>query len=301
MKGYCFIVNPIAGKGRAEKLLPFITSKMQEKALNFQIKLTSKKGQGKELAEEAIAEGFDFLIAVGGDGTLNEVVNGAYGKDVAIGIIPAGTGNDFARALNMPTDFNAAIEGICSGSVSEIDVGNIDGRLFLNVASIGLDAHIAAEANKIKKYVSGTNAYILALIKGLFTFKGIKVILHLEDKLIQKEIMLAAFCNGSYYGGGMKIAPEASPSDDLLDICVVERMPKLKLLRLFPTIFKGKHTVFSEVKTYRTKAVSVCIDSSVEVNTDGETTSCKLGDKTSQILQVRIAENKLKVLRLTKI
>ena len=292
---YCFIVNPIAGKGNAAKLIPLIQHQMEEKKLNYKIKQTGSNGEGKKLALDAFEEGYNIIVAVGGDGTINEVISGVHNLSCVIGIIPAGTGNDFARSLNISTDFHNAINDICNGSINEIDTGLINNQIFINVASIGLDAHIAAEANKLKKYFTGTKAYIISLLKGLITYEPIKVKIVMEDATIDKRIMLAAFCNGAYYGGGMNIAPTADPTDKLIDICVVEDMSKLKLLRLFPTIFKGKHTAFKEVNVYRAKELFVYSDKALVINTDGEI-NCYI-PKNEEAITVKIAAQRLKLIK----
>lgn len=292
---FCFIVNPIAGKGKAAKLIPLIQQQMEEKKLSYTIKQTCANGEGKILAVEALEEGYDIIVAVGGDGTINEVISGVYKLNGVVGIIPAGTGNDFARSLDISTNFYNAINNIFNGTINEIDTGLINNQIFINVASIGLDAHIAAEANKLKRYFTGTKAYIISLLKGLITYKSIKVKVVMEKETIDKRIMLAAFCNGAYYGGGMNIAPTADPTDNLLDICIVEDMSKLKLLKLFPTIFKGKHTVFKEVKVYRAKELLIYSDNDLVINTDGEI-SC-YSPNNEEAITVKIAAQRLKIIK----
>ncbi len=294
---YCFIVNPVAGRNRAEKLLPLISKEMTARGIAFDIKLTEGKGDGKILAEKAIEEGYKVIVAVGGDGTINEVINGAYGKEGIVGIIPAGTGNDFARSLNISFDFYRAIEDIIKGTVGEVDVGLINQELFINVASIGLDAHIAAEANKIKRYFNGSKAYIMALLKGIITYQSMRVRLVTDDMVLDKHVMLVAFCNGGFYGGGMNIAPAADATDGLMDICIVERMSKLKLLRLFPTIFKGSHIKFEEVKQYRAKAFEIFVDNDIFINTDGEIINYSPLGNHGEGISTRIAAKRLKIIK----
>jgi len=149
-------------------------------------------------------------------------------------------------------------------------LGKLNEKYFVNFCSIGLDALIAQEANKIKKYFSSTYAYVIGVIKALNKFRSLKVDLVIDDKKYEEEIMLVAVCNGSYYGGGMKIAPQAELSDGKFDICIVRKMSKLKLLFLFPTIFKGKHIKYKEVKMYRGKDVQVFSKCNMNVNADGE-------------------------------
>jgi YegS/Rv2252/BmrU family lipid kinase len=267
---YLFIVNPVSGKGNSSKVISLIKEVMDSYNCTYEIKITEKVGDAKLFAEEVKTKNFSVIVSVGGDGTLHEVVNGMVGGTQKLGVIPSGTGNDFARALNIPFNLREAIEILVKQNSVLIDLGRLNGKYFVNFCSIGLDALIAQEANKIKKYFSSTYAYIIGVVKALNKFKSLEVDLVIDDKKYNEEIMLIAVCNGSYYGGGMKIAPQAKISDGEFDICIVRKMSKLKLLFLFPTIFKGKHIKYKEVKIYRGKDVEVFSKCNMHVNADGE-------------------------------
>ena len=287
---YLFIVNPIAGKGKAKKTIPIIKEIMESNNRNYQIKVTKKAGDGQLFAREASIENiFTTIVSVGGDGTLHEIVNGMIGGTQKLGIIPAGTGNDFSRSLDIPFDVEDAIKTLVNGKVISIDLGRLEDRYFINFSSIGLDALIAEEANKIKRYFSSTYSYIMGVVKALGKFRGIKVELIIDDKKYNGEIMLVAVCNGAYYGGGMNIAPCAEVSDGQFDICVVKKMPKLKLLFLFPTIFKGKHIKYDEVELYRGKSVQIFSGEKIYMSADGEAIY-------SGTTKFEIMHNKLKVI-----
>lgn len=267
---YLFIVNPVAGKGNESRVTSLIKEVMDKYNYTYDIKITEKVGDAKLFAEEAKTKEFSTIVSVGGDGTIHEVVNGMVGGSQKLGVIPAGTGNDLARSLNIPLNLREAIEVLVKQNSIPIDLGKLNGKYFINFCSVGLDALIAQEANKIKKYFSSTYAYIIGVVKALIKFNSLKVDLTIDNKIYSEEIMLIAVCNGSYYGGGMKIAPDAKMFDGEFDICVVEKMSKLKLLFLFPTIFKGKHTKYKEVKIYRGKDVQITSSQDTNVNADGE-------------------------------
>ncbi|MDI9475553.1 MAG: diacylglycerol kinase family lipid kinase [Bacillota bacterium] len=286
---YLFIVNPIAGKGKAKRTIPIIKEIMENSKHSYQIKITEKVGDGQLFAEEAKVKDFHTIVSVGGDGTLHEVVNGMAGGIQRLGIIPAGTGNDFARSLNIPSDAEDAMEVLIQGKAVSIDLGRLDDKYFINFCSVGLDALIAEEANKIKRYFSSTYSYVIGVIKALGKFKSLKVELMIDDKKYDEEVMLVAVCNGAYYGGGMKIAPQAEVSDGQFDICVVSKMPKLRLLLLFPTIFKGKHIKYDEVKIYRGKSVQVFSGENMHVNADGDIVD-------SRPVRFEILHNKMEVI-----
>ncbi|HZK57737.1 MAG TPA: diacylglycerol kinase family protein [Clostridia bacterium] len=267
---YLFIVNPTAGKGRAKKTIPIIKKIMEDNKCNYQIKVTEKAGDGQLFAEKAKIGDYSVIVSVGGDGTLHEIVNGMAGGAQKLGIVPAGTGNDFARSIDMPFNTEDAIENLIWGKATSIDLGRLNGEYFINFCSVGLDALIAEEANRIKKYFSSTYSYIIGVVKALGKFKSIKAELVIDNKKYDEEIMLVAVCNGAYYGGGMNIAPQAKVFDGQFDICVVRKMSKLKLLFLFPTIFKGEHIKYDEVKIYRGKNVQVFSREDMHVNADGD-------------------------------
>ncbi len=263
---------------------------MEKNNCSYQIKVTRKAGDGRLFAKEAITDNnFTTIVSVGGDGTLHEVVNGMIGGTQRLGIIPAGTGNDFSRSLNIPFDVEDAIKTLINGKVTSIDLGRLEDRHFVNFSSVGLDALIVEEANKIKKYFSSTYSYVIGVVKALGKFKSIKVELIIDNKKYNSEIMLVAVCNGAYYGGGMNIAPCAKVSDGQFDICVVKKMSKLKLLFLFPTIFKGKHIKYDEVELYRGKNVQIFSGEKIYMSADGETID-------SRTIKFEMMHNKLEVI-----
>lgn len=286
---YLFIVNPVAGKTKAKNTISIIKYIMDQNKKQYEILTTTKRGDAREFAQEAIQKDFSTIVAVGGDGTINEVLNGMAGSKKILGIIPAGTGNDFARSLDLPEDPKESLNIILQGNIKEVDFGKINGKHFINIASIGLDAHIADEANKIKNKVPSTYAYILALLKGIISFKSYSIDVIIEKEKLNLDVMLVAICNGNYYGGGMKIAPNAAYEDGYFDICIIERMSKLKVLFLFPTIFKGNHVKIKGVKILRAKEIEIQSKKTIKINTDGEIAVHKP-------LKFKIIEKGLKIL-----
>lgn len=267
---YLFIVNPVAGKNKGAKAVPFIHKIMEEKGVAYKIIQTTKKGDAKGIATEAVNQGYSTIVAVGGDGTVQEVLNGIVGSSATLGIIPSGTGNDFSRALHLPEDLHEALEIIFQGKTQKIDLGKTNGLYFMNFASVGLDAAIAFEANRIKEYVSSKLAYVMAAIKEIATFQSRKIEFLIDNQKMSADVMMITVCNGNYYGGGMKVAPKASLKDGFFDVYVIKKINKLKLLFLFPTIFSGKHVKYKEVSFYRAKKVKITSENQLKVNADGE-------------------------------
>ncbi|WP_432662087.1 diacylglycerol kinase family lipid kinase [Wukongibacter baidiensis] len=270
MKKYLFIVNPVAGKGRTLELIPKIKESFDREKIDYEISITEKKGEAEKLAEEGIQRGFNYIISVGGDGTTYEVVNGIRDKKVILGILPAGTGNDFARMIKMPRDYDEMLETIMYARTKRIDVGKVNDRYFLNCSSVGIDAEIVRETEGIKKYISGTSAYLLGVLKTLIGYKSKEIEVQIDESVIKRNIELIAVGNGKYYGGGMKINPKADLEDGVLDICLVNKMSKAKFASLFLTVFKGNHVKIKEVETFSGKEIKIYGDESLLLNVDGD-------------------------------
>lgn len=270
MRKYLFIVNPIAGKGKSMELIPKIKESFDRDEIDYDIRITEDRGHGEAIAKEAVDKGYTHIISVGGDGTAYEIINGIGSGNAILGILPSGTGNDFARMVKTPKDYDEILKCFKVSKTKRIDVGKVNNRYFLNYSSAGIDAEIVKETEGIKKYISGPSAYILGVFKTLIKYKNKEVEILIDGKKIRRNIELIAVGNGKYYGGGMKINPTADFEDGLLDICIVSKMNKLKFALLFSTVFKGKHTKFKEVEILRGKEVKIYGDDSLLLNADGD-------------------------------
>ncbi|NLJ79338.1 MAG: diacylglycerol kinase family lipid kinase [Tissierellia bacterium] len=267
-----FIVNPIAGGGKAGELVPIIRQAMAEVEIQYDLAITRGPGDAVDIAKRGLGAGYEVLVAVGGDGTINEVARGILEADRGrLGILPSGTGNDLARSLGIDLDPIKAIDTIVNGTVRYIDVGFVNDRIFLNIASIGFDAETVMNTEKIKKRIRSNIAYVIGVIITLLGFKDKRVELDIDGIKIDGKITLIAIGNGRYYGGGLKILPMAIPDDGYFYICIVNRIARLKLLFLFPTIFKGRHIEIRKyVEVYRAKTVRVKTIDEAYLNIDGE-------------------------------
>lgn len=265
-----FILNPVAGKGKASTLKPIIEKICKDENVEFQMKETSSPGDGTKIARWAAGEGYKRIISVGGDGTLNEVLNGIVGSDAALGIIPGGSGNDFIRSINKSRDIEKIILDTIKGEVRKIDLGVCNNKYFINVGSAGLDAEVVIRTEKAKRFFSGSAAYIAAVLYTIFTYRGWNMKIQIDDKSFESKTLLTAIANGKYYGGGMMPAPEAKIDDGYFDVCHVGHMSKLKMFILFPKYMKGKHASIEEVTFYRGQTVKITCDVPVAVNLDGE-------------------------------
>ncbi len=264
-----YIVNPAAGKKQVEKWVERIRCATEAKGLPYIILMTEGPGDGVNKGKLAVASNCNVAVAVGGDGTVSEVVNGIKDSDTALGVIPVGTGNDFVKSLDIPLDFEDALACVFNGRCKTIDMGVINGRHFINVASVGFDAQVVLETRNIKKYFAGPVAYVLGVFKALKEYNPFVLEIETEGRLIKRRAVLMAVGNGAFYGGGMKITPLACMDDGLLDVCVVEHMPRSKILRLFSTIFTGKHLLRQEIEYFTTKSIAVKCDNAY-INADGD-------------------------------
>lgn len=283
-------MNPIAGTDRAKKLMPLIKKNMDKTNIDYSIVLTSKPQEATNLTIKGLEDGFDSIVAVGGDGTINEVAMGIVEKGHGtLGVIPGGTGNDLARSLGIHLDPEEALYSLLSGVKKSIDIGRINGRMFLNVASMGLDAEIVKRTEKVKKVFKGSIAYTISLIITLIVYKSKKLTIELDNETIEIDAMLAAIANGKYYGGGMKICPMAILDDGYFHVVVVKKLNKLKLLTLFPLVFKGTHVNLTDlVKVYKSKRVKLKFDKELLLNIDGDVITAK--DEVSFVTDERIIE-----------
>lgn len=271
MGGILFIVNPVAGGGRAKELVPLIKEIMDKHKKDYVITLTTKPKEAIELVERN-ANIYDTIVAVGGDGTVNEVARGLInvGKGT-LGIVPGGTGNDMAKSLNIDMDPREALELLCNGTIKPIDIGKINGHKFLNIASVGFDAEVVFNNVNIKKKIKSGISYAISVVYTLINFKNKKVEIEIDGKTIKDNIILMAVGNGKYYGGGMKILPMAKVDDGFFHICIVSKARKTKLLFLFPTIFKGNHIKYNKyVQIYKSKNIKVKSEEKIMLNIDGE-------------------------------
>lgn len=276
MEKILFIVNPIAGGGRSNALIPLIEDTMNKYKIEYKIEISEKPELAIRISEENIDK-YNTVVAVGGDGTVNEVAKGIINKGYGVlGIIPGGTGNDMAKSLGIPMDPKEAIKDIIKGHKKMIDIGRVNSSNFLNITSVGFDAEVVLNNLKIRKKIKSHLSYAISVIYTLIDFKNKKVKIDIDGKQINKSIVLLAVGSGKYYGGGMKVLPEAELDDGYLHICLISDISKLKLLLLFPTIFNGHHIKHTKyVKSYLAKSVSIIGEEEMPLNIDGDVTCAK--------------------------
>jgi len=247
------------------------------------------EGSGAFLACKAVIDGANVVAAAGGDGTVGEVANGLIGTGVPLGVLPMGTGNDFARTIRLGTNLELAVQALVFGETRSVDLGKGPGGYFINIAGCGFDAEVAHRINHYFRRLRGTMAYLAAVIQTLASMKPTPITLTIDDVQRTETVMLCAIANAKTYGGGMRIAPNADISDGLFDIVLVGNIGKIEFLRAFPQVFKGTHTDHPKVTVLQGKHVRIESEHAMPVLADGE----EIG---SVPVEFQIVEGALKVL-----
>jgi len=276
------IVNPVAGAYSTRRKWPIISKLLKRIGLSFDFEYTEGVGHAIELARAAASDGYRYLVAVGGDGTVNEVANGILhstgATSTALGIVSTGTGSDFVRSVGISRDYATACSTLTSSRRLSIDVGVVEyqskgqtlRRFFVNAAGVGFDAAVVEKTERLPKYFGGTIPYLAGLVRTLFSYKNTSVVLNIESEVETGRVLSVVVANGSYFGGGMHMAPQAELSDSLLDVVIVGDMGKFELLKALPTVYKGTHIYHPKVRVK--KAVHITIESPepMLVHADGE-------------------------------
>jgi len=276
------IVNPAAGASSTYRRWPRISRLLKHVGLSFDYQYTEGIGHAVELARIAASDGYRYLVAVGGDGTVNEVANGIlYSTNPSstnLGIVSTGTGSDFVRSVGIPRHYVNACSCLTSPRRALIDVGVVEyqrngqtqRRFFVNAAGIGFDASVVEATERFPKYFGGTIPYLGGLMRTLFAYRNKQVVLRIDDRVETACILSVVVANGTHVGGGMFVAPEASLNDSLLDIVAIGDIGKFDLLKSLPMVYKGTHGNHPKVSMEKAARVSVESTERVLVHADGE-------------------------------
>jgi YegS/Rv2252/BmrU family lipid kinase len=269
---HLFIINPFAGKGRTLKYIDEIKNAFREMKEEYFIEITKYPSHASLIAEEYSSKGDFRIYSVGGDGTLNEVLNGMADSNSSLAIIPAGSGNDFIRSIYKRNHMRDILKSTINGTEKLIDIGMVNGRYFINISSVGIDAFIVVNSLRMKKlpFIPGKMAYILGIINALIRYSGSETEINFDGEIMKLKFLLLAVANGKYYGGGMLVTPQAQVDDGMFDICLVKDMSRLKILRVFPKLIKGVHGSLKEVSFRRCNKVIINSKDTIPMNVDGE-------------------------------
>jgi len=298
------IVNPVAGKGAAERTIPEIKAYLDSFDIEYDMILTEYPGHAISLAEEAGSNGYGTVVAVGGDGTANEVINGlmrAADKGDLISnlaVLPVGRGNDFSFGMGVPQDLESACKLLANGKTRKIDIGFVKGgdypagRYFGNGVGIGFDTVVGFEAAKLPSFISGIPAYLIAALKTIFLYFNAPLLrLEIDDDVLEQHCLLVSLMNGKRMGGSFLFAPDSESDDGLLNLCIARQVSRFGVLGLFPKVMSGTQQDHPAIYMPIARRVRIkALSGTLPVHADGETI-CEAGE----YLEVEIFQQKLKL------
>ncbi|TMC49753.1 MAG: diacylglycerol kinase family lipid kinase [Chloroflexi bacterium] len=267
------IVNPASAGGRTGRRWPEVHRCLEGAGVAAEVRVTTAPGQATELARAALGEGCDRVVAAGGDGTLNEVLNGffdaATGEPVApgarLGMLPSGTGGDFRRTARIPLDPGAACALLASGQVRRVDIGRIEfhgegvpgPRHFVNIADCGIGGEVVTRVNRSGKRGGGRSVFLYHSLAALMAYRPRPARVEVDGDILQSTVHNVVIANGRYFGAGMLVAPQASIDDGMLDVVIFEPKPRLRSLREMPRLYRGEHIGRPGVEVRRGRRVTV--------------------------------------------
>ncbi len=280
------IVNRAAGGGKAGKDWPLISKLLESHGFSFHVDQTDRRLHAAIIARNRIEEGYNRIIVVGGDGTMNEVINGVFAQkrvpttEVMLGMITVGTGNDWGRMFNIPADYEAAIETIKQQKTFIQDAGLVTyrrsnkvwNRYFINIAGMGFGAKVVEKTNRLKdKGKSGPTLYLVNLFTSLLGYRSIKANIDIDGLSIDRKVFSLNVGIGKYNGGGMMQVPDAIADDGLYSVTLIKKIGKLNVIANIKKLYNGKITEHRKVETYTGKSISIDSRKILKIETDGET------------------------------
>jgi diacylglycerol kinase (ATP) len=276
-----FLVNPASANGSTGKRWPELSRRADAAGLRGDTLFSERPGQLVELARQATLGGATLLVVVGGDGSVNEVVNGLVGlaEQPDLALVPRGTGWDFSRTFGIPRKIEAAVRVALEGDVRVIDAGKATYRawdgvertsFFANVASAGIGGAVAQRANDTTKALGGKASYLLATLAVFARWKPTDVRLTVDSETREGRMLEVLVANARYLGGGMKMFPDAEPDDGLLDVLTLGDITKADLVRTMPKLYRGTHLPHPKAELLRGRSVSITTDAPIPIQLDGE-------------------------------
>jgi diacylglycerol kinase (ATP) len=267
------IANPSAGRGKAGRLIGTVGRRLHEAGIDHEVRISSSAEDLERRAREAAEEGTKVVAALGGDGSVGLAANGLLGTGAALAILPSGTADDFASSIGI-RKLDVAVRAIAGANIVPIDVVRVTAgattRHYVALAGCGFDSEVNEAANAMRIKLGGTGTYVAALVKTLSRFTPAAFRIELDDEVVEGPHMLVVVGNSISYGGGMKVTPDASIVDGVLDVCLLRAMSKTAFVRAFPRVFRGTHVSHPAVRMARARRVKVEADRRVMVYADGE-------------------------------
>ncbi len=286
------IMNPKSAKGRAAKRFAQIFDLLNQAGLEYDVAYTEAPMHAETLASDAVKGAYGRIISVGGDGTLNEVVNGILKADgdPELAILPVGTCNDFIKAIRIPKDLANACNVISTGESKRFDVALVGDRYCINAAGIGFDVAIVKDLQK-SKLLRGFATYLAYVLRNAFSYQGLNLTLVNGRVHFERQALMLTVANGVCFGGGFKIAPDADASDGMLNAILLKDMKPLKRLSALPHFFDGSHLKLKETESFLTNELKIVADNPLTVQIEGE-----LVEWPSNEINISVLPQRLKIL-----
>ncbi len=263
-----FVVNPKAGKPWRRHLSRSVDQHLNHRKFEYGIRVTEAPGHGVELARQAVSDGYQIVVAVGGDGTVNEVAEGLLNTNTPLGIVPAGSGNGLAMHLGIGRDMDRAVQRLNTATVRHIDVCRINERLFVNLTGVGFDGLVAHLSRR--NYTRGLLPYFLRAVQAGLTHPMIDFDVEADGRRFSLRALSVAVCNGPMYGYGVEIAPGARIDDGLLDVVALRATPRYRYFAAVPAFLRGKVYDLDFIEHFRTATLTLSAPGKHYINLDGE-------------------------------
>lgn len=283
-----FILNPAAGLRRVKDLDDLVRSNLDNTRFEHHVRMTSKPGDAFQIATAALEENFNIIVAVGGDGTINDISKAIEGKEVVLGIIPNGSGNGLARHLEIPLDLGEAIRVINKHKVKTIDTASLNGYTFVSIAGVGFDARVANRYRKVRR--RGFYGYFRIVVLEYFGYRERSYFLEVDGVPMERDALFISIANSNQFGYGTIIAPSAQLDDGLLNIVVVKKFPLTELPHIMQLLFTHRIDISPYVETLTGKEIRIVRNKGKWVNIDGEAV------RTDPFVEISVKPSSLRVL-----
>lgn len=264
------LFNPAAGRGKGRRKLSEALAVLRHAGVEAPVLESRSASHLVELACQAREDSPTMVVSAGGDGTHHHVINGLHGGEIPLGLIPLGTGNDFAAGLGVPANPRAAARVLLAGQTREVDVARVGSRLYGSYAGVGFDSMVARFVNERARWAPGRLAYAWGILRCLQRLRSYRLELRSDAGDYSGEVVLAVVGNNSRFGGGVRIAPRARLDDGRLDVCIVPSMRLSELLRLIPRAYRGEHLAHPKIVYFQARRVTLHSPSPLELFGDGE-------------------------------
>jgi diacylglycerol kinase (ATP) len=289
LESFLIIVNPVAGSGRGSKTATAVRDLLRKQNLSCEIAPTSHKGHAQTITTNALANHQSqnplCIVACGGDGTMQEVANAIAedkSKQGVMGIAPAGRCNDFARALSIPTDPEDIAQTLANEPPRPIDLGRAGNRYFCTIAALGFDAAVSRFVNEMRMPLKGPIAYVYGTLRKLMTYRAVQMTVKGDFGQHTGPVFMAATANTSCYGGAMRIAPQATPFDGVLDICLVGQVSRLRVIRMLTRVMAGTHESLRELRMVKSTTISFELQDTQPIADSKQQDSQSIADPSQQ-------------------